>query len=134
MSELPLVGVVMGSKSDYEVLVAAVEILRELQIPHEARVVSAHRTPDLLFEYAETARARGLRVIIAGAGGAAHLRNAGGQNAGSGAGRTGAGHAVEWPGCAAIHCADAQGGAGGHAGNRQGGRGQRGAAAAEILA
>ncbi len=73
MSDQPLVGVVMGSKSDYEVLVAAVEILRALEIPHEARIVSAHRTPDRLFEYAETARARGLRVIIAGAGGAAHL-------------------------------------------------------------
>src|ERR1700678_1658066 len=73
MSEHPLVGVVMGSKSDYEVLSAAVEILRVLKIPYEARVVSAHRTPDLLFEYASTARARGLRVIIAGAGGAAHL-------------------------------------------------------------
>jgi 5-(carboxyamino)imidazole ribonucleotide mutase len=63
----------MGSKSDYDVLSAAVEILRALEIPHEARVVSAHRTPDRLFEYAETARKRGLRVIIAGAGGAAHL-------------------------------------------------------------
>jgi 5-(carboxyamino)imidazole ribonucleotide mutase len=73
MSEKPLVGVVMGSKSDYEVLAAAVEVLRVLEIPHEARVVSAHRTPDLLFRYAETARERGLRVIIAGAGGAAHL-------------------------------------------------------------
>jgi 5-(carboxyamino)imidazole ribonucleotide mutase len=73
MSEKPLVGVVMGSKSDYEVLSAAVEILRVLEIPHEAKVVSAHRTPDRLFQYAETARARGLRVIIAGAGGAAHL-------------------------------------------------------------
>jgi len=73
MNEQPLVGVVMGSKSDYEVLAAAVDILRSLEIPHEARVVSAHRTPDWLFEYAETARARGLRVIIAGAGGAAHL-------------------------------------------------------------
>src|SRR5580693_4455479 len=73
MHAQPLVGVVMGSKSDYEVLSAAVEILRELAIPHEARVVSAHRTPDWLFEYAETARDRGLRVIIAGAGGAAHL-------------------------------------------------------------
>jgi 5-(carboxyamino)imidazole ribonucleotide mutase len=73
MSEEPLVGVVMGSKSDYEVLSAAVEILRELEIPHETRVVSAHRTPDVLFEYAETARKRGLHVIIAGAGGAAHL-------------------------------------------------------------
>jgi 5-(carboxyamino)imidazole ribonucleotide mutase len=68
-----MVGVVMGSKSDYEVMSAAVEILEALQIPHEARVVSAHRTPDWLFEYAETAKARGLRVIIAGAGGAAHL-------------------------------------------------------------
>jgi 5-(carboxyamino)imidazole ribonucleotide mutase len=73
MSTQPLVGVVMGSKSDYEVLSAAVEILEALQIPHEARIVSAHRTPDWLFEYAETAKARGLHVIIAGAGGAAHL-------------------------------------------------------------
>jgi 5-(carboxyamino)imidazole ribonucleotide mutase len=73
MSEGPLVGVVMGSKSDYDVLSAAVEILRALEIPHEARVVSAHRTPDRLFEYAETAHKRGLRAIIAGAGGAAHL-------------------------------------------------------------
>lgn len=73
MTEQPLVGVVMGSRSDYETLSAAVEILRTLKIPYEARIVSAHRTPDLLFEYAEKARGRGLRVIIAGAGGAAHL-------------------------------------------------------------
>jgi 5-(carboxyamino)imidazole ribonucleotide mutase len=73
MSNQPLVGVVMGSKSDYETLSAAVEILHALEIPHEARIVSAHRTPDLLFKYAETARERGLRAIIAGAGGAAHL-------------------------------------------------------------
>src|SRR5580658_3979285 len=73
MTERPLVGVVMGSKSDYEVLSAAVEILRALEIPHEARIVSAHRTPDWLFEYAATAQQRGLRAIIAGAGGAAHL-------------------------------------------------------------
>ncbi len=73
MNEQPLVGVVMGSRSDYETLSAAVEILRTLEIPYEARIVSAHRTPDLLFEYAEKARERGLRVIIAGAGGAAHL-------------------------------------------------------------
>lgn len=63
----------MGSKSDYETLAPAMDILRELQVPHEARVVSAHRTPDLLFEYASQAESRGLRVIIAGAGGAAHL-------------------------------------------------------------
>jgi 5-(carboxyamino)imidazole ribonucleotide mutase len=73
MSEQPLVGVVMGSKSDYETLSAAVEILRALEIAHETRIVSAHRTPDWLFKYAETARERGLRAIIAGAGGAAHL-------------------------------------------------------------
>jgi 5-(carboxyamino)imidazole ribonucleotide mutase len=71
--ERPLVGVIMGSRSDWETMRGAVEVLRELGIPCEVRVVSAHRTPDLMFEYAETARARGLEVIIAGAGGAAHL-------------------------------------------------------------
>ncbi len=69
----PLVGVVMGSKSDYAVMGAAVRMLREFGVAHEARVVSAHRTPDLLFAYAAAARERGLRVLIAGAGGAAHL-------------------------------------------------------------
>jgi 5-(carboxyamino)imidazole ribonucleotide mutase len=75
MSAVPdaLVGVVMGSRSDYSAMRAAVEMLREFGVPHEARVVSAHRTPDLLFSYAEAAAGRGLRVIIAGAGGAAHL-------------------------------------------------------------
>ena len=73
MSEQPLVGVVMGSKNDYDVLSAAVEILHALEIPCEARVLSAHRTPDQLFEYVESARARGIKVLIAGAGGAAHL-------------------------------------------------------------
>jgi len=63
----------MGSKSDYEVLSAAIEILRVLEIFHEARVLSAHRTPDQLFEYVATATARGMKVMIAGAGGAAHL-------------------------------------------------------------
>jgi 5-(carboxyamino)imidazole ribonucleotide mutase len=69
----PLVGIVMGSNSDWDVMQHAVEQLKSLGIPHEARVVSAHRTPDLLFQYAETARGRGLQCIIAGAGGAAHL-------------------------------------------------------------
>ena len=69
----PLIGVVMGSRSDYSVMKAAVEILREFDIPHEVRVVSAHRTPDLMFDYARSAVDRGLRCIIAGAGGAAHL-------------------------------------------------------------
>jgi len=73
MSDSPLVGVVMGSKSDYAVMEAAVEMLREFGVAHEVRVVSAHRTPDLLFEYAASAQARGLRAIVAGAGGAAHL-------------------------------------------------------------
>jgi len=73
MSDRPLVGVVMGSKSDYPVMYAAVEVLREFGVPHEVRVVSAHRTPDLLFEYAVSAERRGLRAIVAGAGGAAHL-------------------------------------------------------------
>jgi 5-(carboxyamino)imidazole ribonucleotide mutase len=73
MKNAPQVGVVMGSRSDYAVMRAAVEMLREFGVAHEVRVVSAHRTPDLLFEYAETAVARGLKVIIAGAGGAAHL-------------------------------------------------------------
>jgi 5-(carboxyamino)imidazole ribonucleotide mutase len=68
-----LVGVVMGSRNDYAVMRGTVEVLKEFGIAHEVRVVSAHRTPDLLFEYADTAAARGLRVIIAGAGGAAHL-------------------------------------------------------------
>jgi 5-(carboxyamino)imidazole ribonucleotide mutase len=69
----PLVGIIMGSTSDWETLKPAAEMLERLGIAHEVRVVSAHRTPDLLFEYASSARARGLQVIIAGAGGAAHL-------------------------------------------------------------
>lgn len=73
MAASPLVGVVMGSKSDWETMRHADEKLSELAIEHECRIVSAHRTPQLLFEYASLAEARGLRVIIAGAGGAAHL-------------------------------------------------------------
>ena len=69
----PLVGIIMGSRSDLETMRAAATMLQELKIPFEMRVVSAHRTPDLMFEYAASARSRGLRVIIAGAGGAAHL-------------------------------------------------------------
>ena len=69
----PLVGIIMGSKSDWETLTHAAQTLDALNVPHEVKVVSAHRTPDLLFEYASTAAARGLEVIIAGAGGAAHL-------------------------------------------------------------
>jgi 5-(carboxyamino)imidazole ribonucleotide mutase len=70
---MPLVGIIMGSTSDWETMQHAAQTLEELCVPHETRVVSAHRTPDLLFEYAENAEKRGIEVIIAGAGGAAHL-------------------------------------------------------------
>jgi 5-(carboxyamino)imidazole ribonucleotide mutase len=73
MTEKPLVGVIMGSKSDFETLAPCLELLREFSVPHEARVVSAHRTPDWLFEYASSAESRGIQVIVAAAGGAAHL-------------------------------------------------------------
>jgi len=70
---LPLVGIIMGSTSDWETLESAAQTLEKLGVPHEVKVVSAHRTPDLLFDYASAARGRGIEVIIAGAGGAAHL-------------------------------------------------------------
>src|SRR3990167_9417817 len=74
MSETqPLVGIIMGSQSDWETMRHAAETLEALEIPHETRIVSAHRTPDRLYGYAHGAAARGLKVIIAGAGGAAHL-------------------------------------------------------------
>ncbi|MDO8346783.1 MAG: 5-(carboxyamino)imidazole ribonucleotide mutase [Rugosibacter sp.] len=72
-SNQPLVSIVMGSDSDWPVMQAAAKILKEFEVPFEAHVVSAHRTPDLLFDYAASATTRGLRAIIAGAGGAAHL-------------------------------------------------------------
>src|SRR4029453_639839 len=73
MADAPLVGVIMGSDSDLRVMQGGVDALSELGVAHEVRVVSAHRTPDVMYEYARTARDRGIRVIIAGAGGAAHL-------------------------------------------------------------
>jgi 5-(carboxyamino)imidazole ribonucleotide mutase len=73
MADAPLVGVIMGSDSDLHVMQGALDALTELGVAHEVRVVSAHRTPDVMVEYARTARERGLRVIVAGAGGAAHL-------------------------------------------------------------
>lgn len=73
MADQPIVGVIMGSQSDWDTMRYTAETLAKLQIPHETRVLSAHRTPDLLFEYAGAAESRGLKVIIAGAGGAAHL-------------------------------------------------------------
>ena len=71
--DTPLIGIVMGSRSDWETMQHAAEKLESLGVPHEVRVVSAHRTPDVLFDYAANAQSRGLRAIIAGAGGAAHL-------------------------------------------------------------
>jgi len=73
MSDQPLVGIIMGSRSDWPTMEQAALMLDELGVPYEVRVVSAHRTPDLMFQYAEQAEGRGLKVIIAGAGGAAHL-------------------------------------------------------------
>ena len=73
MSGKPRVGVIMGSRSDWKVMRHAVKVLKDFGVPHEARVVSAHRTPDDLYKYAESAKDRGLQCIIAGAGGAAHL-------------------------------------------------------------
>ncbi|HRD35398.1 MAG TPA: 5-(carboxyamino)imidazole ribonucleotide mutase [Rhodocyclaceae bacterium] len=72
-NDKPVVGIIMGSNSDWPTMQAAAKVLSDFGVPFEARVVSAHRTPDLMFEYAEGARARGLKAIIAGAGGAAHL-------------------------------------------------------------
>ena len=72
-AQSPIVGVVMGSKTDWDIMQFAVEILVEFGVPHEARIVSAHRTPDAMFRYAEDAEGRGIEVIIAGAGGSAHL-------------------------------------------------------------
>ncbi len=73
MADKPLIGIIMGSRSDWETMKEAAAILDLLNVPHETKVVSAHRTPERLYEYAKTAHDRGLKVIIAGAGGAAHL-------------------------------------------------------------
>lgn len=72
-SKTPIVGVIMGSMSDWEYMSAAAEVMEELQVPHEVRIMSAHRTPDITLQYSSDAAGRGLRAIIAGAGGAAHL-------------------------------------------------------------
>lgn len=73
MADAPLVGVIMGSDSDLAVMRGAIEVLEQFHVPHEVRIVSAHRTPDVMVEYARSAASRGLKVIVAGAGGAAHL-------------------------------------------------------------
>ena len=73
MSKAPLIGIIMGSQSDWETMQHGAKILKDLKIPHEVKIVSAHRTPERMFDYAKNAKSRGLKVIIAGAGGAAHL-------------------------------------------------------------
>ncbi len=73
MDQGPLVGIIMGSRSDWDTMQSAAEVLRDFDVPHECQVVSAHRTPDAMFDYAKQAAGRGLQVIICGAGGAAHL-------------------------------------------------------------
>ena len=73
LSDHPLIGIIMGSQSDWDTMKVTSDLLNEFGVPHETQIVSAHRTPDLLFEYASTAEARGLFAIVAGAGGAAHL-------------------------------------------------------------
>ena len=72
-ADTPLIGIIMGSQSDWDTMREAADVLKALGVPHETRIVSAHRTPDRLFEYAKSAKSRGLKAIIAGAGGAAHL-------------------------------------------------------------
>ena len=132
----PLVGVIMGSTSDWETMQHAVETLEALDVPHEVRVVSAHRTPDLLMEYAGSAEERGLQVIIAGAGGAAHLPADGiGEDRplhleiGTAGDRCAGGVAdAEGDGLVALHRPDASRGTGRDAGDWSSGRSERGAA------
>ena len=105
-----LVGVVMGSNSDWDVMQRAAEVLRDFGVPFEHKVVSAHRTPDAMFEYAETARERGLKCIIAGAGGAgAPARHDCQQDHAAGVGRAGAIQASRRSGFALLHRANARG-------------------------
>ena len=108
VAESPLVGLIMGSRSDWETMRHAAETLDALEVPYEQRVVSAHRTPDLLFEYAGSAEARGLQVLIAGAGGAAHLPgDGGGEDGAAGARRAGRVEDAEGGGLAALDRPDA---------------------------
>jgi hypothetical protein len=128
-SKKPLVGIIMGSKSDWETLQHAATQLDELGVPYEAQVVSAHRTPDLLFDYAGAAAGRGLEVIIAGAGGAAHLPGMIAVEDGA-AGARGAGgiKGAQGVGFVAVDRADAGRSAGGGDGDRKSGGDQRGVA------
>lgn len=123
------VGVIMGSTSDEATMAHACRILEAFEVPFEKKIVSAHRTPDFMFEYAEEARARGLKVIIAGAGGAAHLPGYGsGQDDASGDRRAHPIEGVKWLGFASFHRSNAERGAGGHRCDRRSRSGKRGVA------
>ena len=112
----PLVGLIMGSKSDWETMSHAAQTLETLGVPFEVRVLSAHRTPDQLFEYVETADGRGLEVIVAAAGGAAHLAGvAAAKTSVAGARRAYGVEVVEGVGLSAVDGSDARGHTGGHA-------------------
>ena len=125
----PLVGIIMGSKSDWETMSHASETLNKLGVPHEVRVISAHRAPDLLFEYASTAEERGLQIIIAAAGGAAPPgRRDSRQNRPAGPRRADGVAGPERDGLASIDGANAGRNPRRHAGNRQARRHQRGPA------
>ena len=124
----PLVAIIMGSTSDWETMRNASEILTDFGVAHECEVVSAHRTPDLLFEFAKAAESRGLEVIIAGAGGAAHLPGMmRGADGFAGLGRSRPEQGFIGHGFAAFDCADARRNSGRNAGNRRGWREKRGA-------
>ena len=128
MSETPLVAVIMGSKSDWETMRHADEMLTRLGVPHECAIVSAHRTPDWMAEYASAAEGRGLEVIIAGAGGAAHLPGmVAAHTHPARARRAGREPRAEGPRLAAVDRPDAGRRSRGDAGHRQGRRDQRGA-------
>ena len=125
----PLVGVIMGSRSDWDTMRHACDTLDALGVPHEVQVVSAHRTPDRLFEYASEAEGRGLKVIIAGAGGAAHLPGmVASKTVLPGPGRAGPVARAEWSRFAAVDRADAGRGARRDHGHRSRGSDQRRAA------
>ena len=131
----PSVGIIMGSVSDWPTLRVAAEVLAGLNVGFEARVVSAHRTPELLFDYAKGAAGRGLRCLIAGAGGAAHLPGmAAALDTVAGIGRAGAFTRAGRARFVAVHRADARGNPGGNVSRRGGGSGGRGAVCRQAAA
>ena len=129
MQDAPRVAVIMGSKSDWATMQRAAELLAEFGVPYEAKVVSAHRTPDFLFDYVGAAEARGIQVIIAGAGGrGASPGHGGSKDDSAGARSPDAIEGAPGIGLTPVHRADAQGRTGGHSGDRETRGGERRAA------